>query len=173
MRTHFANTLLQFASACLLFACLLFLVCFFFLHPIRFLISSFLLPVASCLLSACLSTHYTLNTLHPTPHTSYLLPPTSHLTPHKLNFQSVTGRTRDDIAAEVATMQWGEFKPVLAAAIAAHLEPIQRRYAEVLADEEYLDSVLLAGQRAAEAVADETLLWAKNAMGMHIPGSKN
>jgi tryptophanyl-tRNA synthetase len=39
-------------------------------------------------------------------------------------------------------MQWGTFKPILADAIAAHLAPIQKKYAEVLADEVYLDQVI-------------------------------
>jgi tryptophanyl-tRNA synthetase len=84
-------------------------------------------------------------------------------------YQAVTGRTREDILAEViarprasgrrcipfthlslsrslspskvSSMSWGAFKPVLADAVVAHIEPIQKRYNEVVADEVYLNKV--------------------------------
>ena len=40
-------------------------------------------------------------------------------------------------------MNWGAFKPKLAEAIIAHLEPIQARYSEVMADPAILDKVRL------------------------------
>lgn len=36
-----------------------------------------------------------------------------------------------EILSEVSGMQWGAFKPLLADAVVAHLEPIQRKYNEV------------------------------------------
>ena len=39
-------------------------------------------------------------------------------------------------------MRWGDFKPRLADALVAHLQPIQRRYAEVMEDEGALDAIL-------------------------------
>ena len=62
-------------------------------------------------------------------------------------------------------MSWGEFKPVLADAIVAHLEPIQKRYAEVRGDEEYLNGVLEDGAAAARAIASQTLKAAQVSMG--------
>lgn len=41
-------------------------------------------------------------------------------------YQLMTGRTREEVAAEVAEMRWSDFKPVLADAVIAHLEPIQK-----------------------------------------------
>jgi tryptophanyl-tRNA synthetase len=78
-------------------------------------------------------------------------------------------RTKEDILEEVKDMKWGDFKPVLAEAVVAHLEPIQKRYAEVRADEEYLHSVLKEGADAAEEIAGRTLKAAKVAMGFSIP----
>lgn len=77
-------------------------------------------------------------------------------------------RTKEDIMAEVQGMKWGEFKPKLADAIVEHLQPIQRRYAEVRADETYLRTVLNDGAIAAEQIAQQTLLAAKVAMGFTI-----
>jgi len=78
-------------------------------------------------------------------------------------------RTREDILEEVDGMKWGDFKPVLAEAVVAHLEPIQKRYAEVRADEEYLRSVLKEGADAAEVIAQRTLKAAKVSMGFSLP----
>ena len=59
---------------------------------------------------------------------------------------------------EVTKMEWD-----------AHLEPIQKRYAEVRADEDYLRSVLKEGADAADEIAQRTLTQAKVAMGFSIP----
>ena len=83
-------------------------------------------------------------------------------------YQAVTGLSREAILAEVSSMTWGGFKPVLADAVVAHIEPIQKRYNEVVADEAYLNQVLSEGQEAADVVAEQTLKWAKEAMGFHI-----
>ena len=50
---------------------------------------------------------------------------------------------QDVIAEEVKDMRWGQFKSTLADAVVAHLEPIQQRYYEVIADNTYLDQVML------------------------------
>ena len=83
-------------------------------------------------------------------------------------YMSVSGRSKADIAEDVANMSWGTFKPVLADAIIAHLDPIQKRYREVIADEAYLNKVLADGQEAADIVAEGTLKRAKEAMGFHM-----
>ena len=50
---------------------------------------------------------------------------------------------QDALLEEVKDMRWGQFKSALADAIVAHLEPIQQKYHEVIADKAYLDQVLL------------------------------
>ena len=87
-------------------------------------------------------------------------------------YQAVTSKSREDILAEVGSMSWGQFKPVLADAVVAHIAPIQTRYNEVMADQAYLDRVLRDGQEAAEVVAEQTLLWAKDAMGFSLPAKR-
>lgn len=78
-------------------------------------------------------------------------------------------RTKEDITEEVKDLTWGEFKPLLADAIIAHLEPIQTKYAEVRADEKYLKQVLKDGSDSANAIASQTLTSARVAMGFHNP----
>ena len=78
-------------------------------------------------------------------------------------------RMKEDILEEVKDMKWGDFKPVLADAVVAHLEPIQKRYLEVREDEEYLRGVLKEGADAADEIAQRTLKAAKVAMGFSVP----
>eukprot|EP00953_Heterococcus_sp_UTEX-ZZ885_P002170 1687-Heterococcus_DN1.PRE.1 len=42
-------------------------------------------------------------------------------------YQAVTGKSKEDILAEVSSMRWGDFKPILADATVAHIVPIQQR----------------------------------------------
>lgn len=46
------------------------------------------------------------------------------------------------IMEEVSDMNWGAFKPKVADAIIAHLEPIQAKYTEVISDPAILDKVI-------------------------------
>ncbi len=57
--------------------------------------------------------------------------------------QWLSAMLQDVIAEEVKDMRWGQFKSTLADAVVAHLEPIQQRYHEVIADNTYLDQVTL------------------------------
>mmetsp|Transcript_11020 Transcript_11020/g.35002 ORF Transcript_11020/g.35002 Transcript_11020/m.35002 type:complete len:455 (-) Transcript_11020:23-1387(-) len=84
-------------------------------------------------------------------------------------YQLVTGKTQDEVLAECGGMNWGTFKPLLADALIAHLEPIQTRYAEVMEDEGYLDGVLLDGARHAHQQAQWTLGNVREAMGFVPP----
>jgi tryptophanyl-tRNA synthetase len=86
-------------------------------------------------------------------------------------YEAMTGMTREEVAAEMASLGgWGEFKPKLTEAVIAHLEPIQKRYYEIIQDPEYLLQVLRDGQQAADEVAERTLANAKRAMGFTLPG---
>ena len=73
---------------------------------------------------------------------------------------------------EVQDMTWGQFKPVLSDGVVEHIAPIQNKYNEFMTDEAYLDSVLLEG-RGGRAVAEQTLQWAKDAMGFHTAASRS
>jgi len=81
------------------------------------------------------------------------------------------GRTREDILEEVQDLAWGEFKPMLADAVVAHLEPIQDRYYAVRQEDGYLAQVLDEGADAAKGVADRTLHAARVAMGFATSGA--
>jgi tryptophanyl-tRNA synthetase len=78
-------------------------------------------------------------------------------------------RSRQDILDQVSDMSWGDFKPVLAEAVIAHLEPIQQRYHAVRENDEQLTEILQDGAEAARLVAARTLLGTRVAMGFVVP----
>lgn len=84
-------------------------------------------------------------------------------------YQMLSGQTREAVAAECADMGWGQFKPLLADAAVAALEPIQKKYAELTDDRGELETILRAGREKAEAVADATLQRVKDALGFSRP----
>lgn len=86
-------------------------------------------------------------------------------------YQLATGKTKADVAAEVQTMRWGDFKPKLADALVEHLRPIQTRYTELMSDTSYVDDVLTDGARVANETANRTLEGCKDAMGFLLPKS--
>jgi tryptophanyl-tRNA synthetase len=84
-------------------------------------------------------------------------------------YQLVTDSTKEEVAAECADMRWGQFKPLLADALVAHLEPIQNRYADLMNDPEYLNSVLRRGADVANQEAEKTLDAVKRDLGLLLP----
>lgn len=81
----------------------------------------------------------------------------------------LSGKTKDEVAAECRDMGWGQFKPLLTETTIAALKPIQEKYHAIRADQTYLESVLRSGREKASKVADQTLIKAKTAMGYTLP----
>ena len=80
-------------------------------------------------------------------------------------------RRREEVEKEISTLGgWGDFKPLLTEACISHLEPIQKRYGELVTETDYLQQVLREGSEAADEVASRTLMGAKRAMGFTLPG---
>eukprot|EP01018_Ginkgo_biloba_P001979 Gb_29721 [translate_table: standard] len=80
-------------------------------------------------------------------------------------YQLVTGKTKEEVIEECKDMNWGQFKPLLADAVIAHLEPIQARYEEIMSDSLHLDRILAEGAAKAASIADITLRNVYQAMG--------
>uniref|UniRef100_A0A0D9V5H9 tryptophan--tRNA ligase n=1 Tax=Leersia perrieri TaxID=77586 RepID=A0A0D9V5H9_9ORYZ len=72
---------------------------------------------------------------------------------------------KDEVIGECQNMNWGSFKTTLTDALIDHLQPIQVRYEEIMADPDYLDDVLLKGAGKASEIADVTLNNVYQAMG--------
>ena len=81
----------------------------------------------------------------------------------------LSGKGREQAAAECGEMGWGQFKPLLAEATVNALEPIQARYRELMQDPTELDQVLNTGREKAETVANATLERVRDALGFAQP----
>lgn len=84
-------------------------------------------------------------------------------------YSILSGKSREEVSNECADMGWGKFKPLLTETIIEALQPIQSKYAEIMADKAYLDSVLKEGREKAEKVANATLERVKDALGYLPP----
>jgi tryptophanyl-tRNA synthetase len=84
-------------------------------------------------------------------------------------YQILSGKTKEEVAAECQDMGWGQFKPLLAETTIAALQPIQEKYQAVMDDKGYLESVLRQGREKAEAIAFSTLSQVKTALGYSTP----
>ena len=84
-------------------------------------------------------------------------------------YMLLSGKTKEEVAAECQDMGWGQFKPLLTETTIAALKPIQDKYQEVMADKGYLESVLREGREQAEAIAIPILTKVKVALGYSLP----
>ncbi|MFN6571940.1 tryptophan--tRNA ligase [Nostoc minutum NIES-26] len=81
----------------------------------------------------------------------------------------LSGKTKEEVAAECQDMGWGQFKPLLTETTIAALKPIQEKYQAITEDKSYLESVLRDGRVKAEAIANQTLAQVKAALGYSVP----
>ncbi len=66
----------------------------------------------------------------------------------------MTGKDYDAIEAEFAGKGYGDFKTAVAESVIEQLAPIQAEYKRILADKEYLETVLKEGAARASVLAD-------------------
>jgi tryptophanyl-tRNA synthetase len=80
-------------------------------------------------------------------------------------YMLLSGQSKSQVAAECAEMGWGQFKPLLTEATIEALRSIQQKYRDLTEDRSYIKTVLQQGRDKAEAVAQQTLDAAKDALG--------
>jgi tryptophanyl-tRNA synthetase len=79
---------------------------------------------------------------------------------------AVRGTNPEAIEQEFADARYGEFKTTVADAVVEYLAPVRERYTELRADEPELERILAAGADKARAIAADTLLDVRAAMGV-------
>ncbi|MGD1912447.1 MAG: tryptophan--tRNA ligase [Rivularia sp. (in: cyanobacteria)] len=84
-------------------------------------------------------------------------------------YMLLSGKTKEEVAAECQDMGWGQFKPLLAETAVNALEPIQEKYQAVMDDKAYLEQILRDGKEKASAIANQTLKQVKSALGFSMP----
>ena len=92
-----------------------------------------------------------------------------HMGPGIANLFTIAQACDASITKEkVAGMRYGEFKKLVAEVVIARLEPIQRRYREVIAEPHYIESILKEGKQRVLPIAEDTVNKAKRAMGFIV-----
>jgi len=81
-------------------------------------------------------------------------------------YQTITGQTNEQIEAEFAGKGYGDFKAALTACLVATLEPIQRRYYELINDMATLENILKQGADDVRPTAAATLKRVKDVIGL-------
>jgi tryptophanyl-tRNA synthetase len=81
-------------------------------------------------------------------------------------FSAIKGRAVSEIEAEYKGANYGKFKDDLAEAVVEHIEPIQKRHAELMSDERRLMAILEDGRQQASAIASEKLTQVKQILGI-------
>lgn len=72
-------------------------------------------------------------------------------------YGAATGKTAEQIEKEFTGVGYGTFKEAVANVVIELLQPLQKRYAEIIKDTGYLESVYKEGAIRAEEVAKKTL----------------
>lgn len=83
-------------------------------------------------------------------------------------FSAVEGTPVPELEQRFATSGYGELKSALAAAVIALLEPIQKRYRELMDDPTEVERVLAAGAARAAAEAEKTMARVRDATGLGV-----
>jgi tryptophanyl-tRNA synthetase len=82
---------------------------------------------------------------------------------------AISGQTLASLEQQFEGVGYGDFKTAVADAVVAELEPVQERYAALLADPDELHRVLAEGAVKARSVAQSTLARAYDAVGFLPP----
>jgi tryptophanyl-tRNA synthetase len=80
-----------------------------------------------------------------------------------------TGKAVPELEAAYAGKGYGDFKTDVADAVVEMFAPVRARYAELIADPPYLDTVLAAGAATAGAVAVATMTTVRERIGLLAP----
>ncbi len=83
-------------------------------------------------------------------------------------YGAITSKSMDDIEKEFAGSGYGDFKVKVAQAVIDKLEPIQKKYKELLANPKYLEDIYKNGAENARKIASKTLQEVKEKIGIIV-----
>lgn len=81
-------------------------------------------------------------------------------------YSSITGLKMEEIEKEFENSGYGDFKTKVAETAVAKLEPIQKKYKELLENKEYLEKIYTEGANRAHKLASKTLDEVKERIGI-------
>src|SRR5580693_3143569 len=84
-------------------------------------------------------------------------------------FQAFTECTDDALKTQFSGMRYGDLKKTVAESVIAALEPIQKRYRDIMDETGYVARVLDEGAQRIIPIANATIERVKRAMGLYTP----
>jgi tryptophanyl-tRNA synthetase len=82
-------------------------------------------------------------------------------------FQAYSGWSSDKMRAHFSGMRYGDLKKQVSEMVIANLEPLQKRYAEIMDEPGYLAGVLKEGAERVSPIAKATVQLVKERMGLY------
>ena len=79
---------------------------------------------------------------------------------------AIRGTTSEEVESTFDGSGYGAFKQAVAEEIIAYLAPVRERAAELRTDEAELERILEGGADKARAIAEQTMLQVRSAMGV-------
>jgi tryptophanyl-tRNA synthetase len=86
-------------------------------------------------------------------------------------FQAFSGWRAEKMRGHFNGMRYGDLKKQVAEMVIANLEPLQKRYAEIMDEPGYLTGVLREGAERVSPIAKSTVQLVKERMGLYVGGS--
>jgi tryptophanyl-tRNA synthetase len=84
-------------------------------------------------------------------------------------FQAFSGWSSEEMRSHFHGMRYGDLKKQVAEMVIVKLEPLQKRYREIMAEPGYVDSVLKDGAERVAPIAKSTVRLVKQRMGLYTP----
>ncbi len=81
-------------------------------------------------------------------------------------YSAVTGKSYEEIEQEFAGKGYGDFKLAVGEAVAEELKPLQTRYAELMKDKAYIESMIKMNDEKAAYYANKTLRKVQKKVGL-------
>ena len=81
-------------------------------------------------------------------------------------YSAITSKTMDEIEKEFEGSGYGNFKTKVAEAVIEKIEPIQKKYKELLDNPKYLEEIYTKGAENARKLASKTLNDVKERIGI-------
>jgi tryptophanyl-tRNA synthetase len=83
-------------------------------------------------------------------------------------YQAFSDATGDEMRARFSGMRYGELKKQVAEMVISHLEPLQKRYRDIVSESGYVDRILSEGAERASPIANATVELVKRRMGLYV-----
>jgi len=85
-------------------------------------------------------------------------------------YQAFGGWTNEQMRAHFSGMRYGDLKKQVAEMVVAKLEPLQKRFHDIMAEPGYVDGVLKQGAERVSPIANATVELVKQRMGLYTSG---